>query len=44
MDIVCSNIDVLVFFGLGLRIEEDFFLVCDICVVLLKFGKIYKVK
>lgn len=44
MDIVRSNIDVLVSFGLGPRTEEDFLLARDTCVALLKLGKTHKVK
>lgn len=42
MDIVRSNIDVLVSFGLGPRAEEDFLLARDTCVALLKLGKTHK--
>ena len=44
MDIVRSNIDVLVSAGLGPRAEEDFLLARDTCVALLKLGKTHKVK
>ena len=44
MDIVRSNIDVLVSYGLGPRAEEDFLLARDTCVALLKLGKTHKVK
>ena len=44
MDIVRSNIDVLVSTGLGPRAEEDFLLARDTCVALLKLGKTHKVK
>lgn len=44
MDIVRSNIDVLVSYGLGPRAEEDFLLARDTCVALLKLGKIHKVQ
>ena len=43
MDIVRSNIDVLVSTGLGPRAEEDFLLARDTCVALLKLGKTHKV-
>ena len=44
MDIVRSNIDVLVSYGLGPRAEEDFLLARDTCVALLKLGKTHKVQ
>ena len=43
MDIVRTNIDVLVSTGLGLRAEEDFLLARDTCVALLKLGQTHKV-
>ena len=44
MDIVRTNIDVLVSTGLGPRAEDDFLLARDTCVALLKLGQIHKVK
>ena len=43
MDIVRTNIDVLVSTGLGPRAEEDFLLARDTCVALLKLGQTHKV-
>lgn len=43
MGVVKSNIDVLVKEGLGERAENDFILVRDICLVLLKLGFLKKV-
>ncbi|CAH3036153.1 unnamed protein product [Pocillopora meandrina] len=42
MDIVRTNIDVLVSTGLGPRAEEDFLLARDTCVALLKLGQTHK--
>ncbi|RMX45777.1 hypothetical protein pdam_00004164 [Pocillopora damicornis] len=42
MDIVRTNIDVLVATGLGPRAEEDFLLARDTCVALLKLGQTHK--
>ncbi|KAJ7379614.1 meiotic chromosome condensation [Desmophyllum pertusum] len=42
MDVVRTNIDVLVSTGLGPRAEDDFLLARDTCVALLKLGKTHK--
>lgn len=42
MDIVRTNVDVLVSTGLGPRAEEDFLLARDTCVALLKLGQTHK--
>ena len=44
MDIVRSNIDVLVSTGLGPRAQDDFLLARDTCVALLKLSQSRKVR